>query len=313
MAQNNIRATLIIRNDTASNWSTKNPILAKGEMGAEIDTGLLKLGDGSTAFNSLSYINNGRSGDGALITVVNDKLTVANYGYSYWQYDTSSMQEEEIIEPDLTKWPALVELEVKNGQARWVKPKATYNRTEGTIEGILVTLARDPQNSNEATTKGYVDSTIASAIANADHLKRKIVTELPTLGIEPNTIYMIKDNSVTGGDKYKEYLLIDNVLAQIGDTSVDLSNYLQKPTVQTAGNLVSIAADGSLIDSGISSTNVGQLDIATTTVLGGVRSSTSDNAVSVNSITGVMTVNNISTTKLYVPAGDELILNGGQA
>ena len=42
-----------IRRDTAANWATADPVLAQGEFGWEIDTGVLKLGDGSTAYTSL--------------------------------------------------------------------------------------------------------------------------------------------------------------------------------------------------------------------------------------------------------------------
>jgi len=313
MAQNNVRATLIIRNDSAATWATKNPKLARGEVGIEIDTGLVKVGDGVTNFNELDYINAHNNVDDILTTLVNDKITIADYGKSYWYYDENNFEEVQVNETDLTKWPARVELEVKNGVARWVRPKAIYNPIQGTLDGVLINLARDPQTNSEASTKNYVDTTIASAIANVDHLKRRIVTVLPTVGIESNTIYMIKDDTVTGADKYKEYILIDGTLTQIGDTSVDLTNYVQKPTVQAAGNLVSVAADGSLIDSGIASTEIGKLNIATTSVLGGVYSSNADNSVSVDSITGIMSLNRVSTTKLYVPTGDELVLNGGTA
>ena len=44
-----------LRRDTSSNWSSVNPILAQGELGIEINTGKFKLGDGTTAWNSLSY------------------------------------------------------------------------------------------------------------------------------------------------------------------------------------------------------------------------------------------------------------------
>lgn len=313
MAQNNVRATLIIRNDSAATWATKNPKLARGEVGIEIDTGLVKVGDGVTNFNELDYINAHNDVDGVLTTLVDNKITVADYGKSYWYYDENSLEEVQVNETDLTKWPTKVELEVKNGVARWVRPKATYNPMQGTLDGVLVTLARDPLANSEASTKNYVDTTVASAIANADHLKRRIVTTLPSVGIESNTIYMIKDDTVTGADKYKEYILIDGTLTQIGDTSVDLTNYVQKPTVQAAGNLVSVAADGSLVDSGIAASEIGKLNIATTSVLGGVYSSNADNSVSVDSITGIMSLNRVSTTKLYVPNGDEFILNGGTA
>jgi hypothetical protein len=45
-----------IRRDTASNWTSANPILAQGEMGAETDTSKIKIGDGTTAWASLGYL-----------------------------------------------------------------------------------------------------------------------------------------------------------------------------------------------------------------------------------------------------------------
>ena len=45
-----------IRRDTASNWSSANPTLAQGELGLETDTLKVKAGDGSTAWNSASYL-----------------------------------------------------------------------------------------------------------------------------------------------------------------------------------------------------------------------------------------------------------------
>ena len=313
---NRVRATLILRNDLAATWASRNPILSKGEIGAEIDTGLLKIGDGTTDFNSLPYINGGGAeGDGALITTTtNNKLTIANYGKSYYIYDQNSMREIKVEETDLAEWPQTLELEIKNGVARWVVPKITYDRAQGKIDGALITLARDPINSSDATTKSYVDNAIVSAIANAPHLKRQVVTQLPSNYIDANTIYMIKDNSATGADKYKEYLLIDNQLVQIGDTSVNLTNYIQKPVsgTFTEGHIPTFTSTGEIQDSGVSINNMNQLNIATTTTLGGVYSSELDNYVSVTNL-GYLQINRVSTNKLYVPDGDDFILNGGGA
>jgi trimeric autotransporter adhesin len=44
-----------IRRDTAANWASVNPVLAQGEMGLETDTERMKLGDGTTVYNSLNY------------------------------------------------------------------------------------------------------------------------------------------------------------------------------------------------------------------------------------------------------------------
>ena len=43
------------RRDTAANWTSNNPTLANGEIGYETDTKKFKIGDGSTAWTSLSY------------------------------------------------------------------------------------------------------------------------------------------------------------------------------------------------------------------------------------------------------------------
>jgi hypothetical protein len=47
-----------VRRGTASQWTSTNPTLAAGEFGFETDTNKLKCGNGSTAWNSLTYINN---------------------------------------------------------------------------------------------------------------------------------------------------------------------------------------------------------------------------------------------------------------
>ena len=44
-----------LRNDLAINWSTKNPILAQGEIGIESDSRKLKIGDGINTWNHLIY------------------------------------------------------------------------------------------------------------------------------------------------------------------------------------------------------------------------------------------------------------------
>lgn len=77
-------------------------------------------------------------------------------------------------------------------------------------------------------TKTYV----GEQISNANHLKREIVTEIPKPETaDKNTIYMLKIESVTGNDKYREYLLIDGAVQCIGDTSVDLTDYAKTTDV----------------------------------------------------------------------------------
>lgn len=48
-----------VRRGTASQWTSTNPTLAAGEWGFETDTGKVKIGNGSTAWNSLGYTGAG--------------------------------------------------------------------------------------------------------------------------------------------------------------------------------------------------------------------------------------------------------------
>ncbi len=45
-----------IRRGLRADWISANPILAQGELSLEIDTFMLKIGNGVTAYNSLPYV-----------------------------------------------------------------------------------------------------------------------------------------------------------------------------------------------------------------------------------------------------------------
>ena len=57
MASKELNVKVKHRYDTASNWTTNNPVLLAGELGIESDTKRMKVGDGSTAWTSLDYTN----------------------------------------------------------------------------------------------------------------------------------------------------------------------------------------------------------------------------------------------------------------
>jgi|TARA_R100001460_G_scaffold1402_2_gene5409 hypothetical protein len=56
MEEQQVADLIQIRRDTASNWTSANPTLAQGELGIETDTSKIKVGDGSTAWNSKTYL-----------------------------------------------------------------------------------------------------------------------------------------------------------------------------------------------------------------------------------------------------------------
>lgn len=46
---------ILIRRDTAANWTANDPVLFQGEIGYDLTNKKLKIGDGSTSWNSLEY------------------------------------------------------------------------------------------------------------------------------------------------------------------------------------------------------------------------------------------------------------------
>lgn len=57
MAERTLNTKIQLRNDTAAKWTSVNPKLLKGEIGIEIDTRKIKIGDGTNKWNALSYAN----------------------------------------------------------------------------------------------------------------------------------------------------------------------------------------------------------------------------------------------------------------
>ncbi len=47
-----------LRRDTVANWTTKDPVLAIGELGIELDSGQVKIGNGIDVWSALPYTLN---------------------------------------------------------------------------------------------------------------------------------------------------------------------------------------------------------------------------------------------------------------
>ena len=116
-------------------------------------------------------------------------------------------------------------------------------------------------------------------IAQAGHLHREVVQTLPNAAdADPDVLYMMLSTDQT---HYEEYMVINGVWDMVGSTGDG-----------TGGDFV--------------------LEVATNARLGGVKASTDDNYINVTQ-EGFMTLNQVSTSLLYVPTGDTLVINGGTA
>jgi hypothetical protein len=78
----------------------------------------------------------------------------------------------------------------------------------------------------DAYTKGEADSAIATAVANAGHLKREIVSSLQSIDTaNEHTIYMVAKSDAVDGQGYDEYMLVNGKFEKIGDSAVSLTGY----------------------------------------------------------------------------------------
>lgn len=90
MATKTLNTKIIIRNDTAEVWTTKNSILSKGEFGVENDTNKFKIGDGSIAWNDLAYAGADQAAIEDIIAQNRDSL------YKYTRTDASQSDADAI-------------------------------------------------------------------------------------------------------------------------------------------------------------------------------------------------------------------------
>lgn len=93
------------------------------------------------------------------------------------------------------------------------------------LQGSLLTKA--PQ----ATT--YTKTEVDTLIGAVSSLDIKVVTALPTTNISKSTIYLVPKSSAGTNNTYDEYICLDTTTTpatweKIGDTEIDLSNYIQK-------------------------------------------------------------------------------------
>ena len=126
------------RRDTGANWASANTVLAEGELGINTTTNQFKIGNGSTAWNSLSYAP--LSGTVAQLDAIEDvTITSAANG-------------------DLLKW---------NGSA-WVNASGYALLASPTLTGIpAAPTAAANTNTTQIATTAFVTGAVTDLIGGA--------------------------------------------------------------------------------------------------------------------------------------------------
>jgi hypothetical protein len=144
------------RNGTAAQWTSANPTLMAGEIGAETDTGRFKVGNGSTAWNSLGYAASMKwlgAYSAGTAYVVNDAVSYNNSSYICILNSTGNLP------TNATYWSVLA-LKGTDGEVTLNTAQTLTNKTISASNNTLtgpdgtnqVGYLNSPQNSQSGST-----------------------------------------------------------------------------------------------------------------------------------------------------------------
>ena len=212
---------LILRNDTAANWASKNPTLLEGELGVEIDTRKFKIGDGTTPYNDLRYASGGM----VEIKTVAPATTDTDYEVGTLWLDT-------------TKSRAYV-LFAKSTTATWLEIY-TQNSTVG--KATEATSATKLKTARNITLLGAVVS-VTKAFDGSEDVEFNLV--LSPSGVKAGTYTKLTVNAegiITGATTLAASDIPSLTLAKISDAGTAAA----KDVGTSAGNVPLLGADGKL-------------------------------------------------------------------
>lgn len=164
-----------------------------------------------------------------------------------------------------TVWANINSLKAKdtNLEGRLANVEKDYlveaDKTE--LDGKITNLA-NKVDTGDKTVSAYVAKAVSDAalgkltkvIADSVNIEtNKVVIDGVETDPADSVIYMVKVDNATG-DAYKEYMLINSVLVQTGDTTTDLSNYYTKDAID---DLLEDIRDDIPVDLGVMSVSVG--------------------------------------------------------
>ena len=205
------------------------------------------------------------STDDKSITIVNNVLTLKDFGIKYYKYVEATGSEEtgdfvpahyeaQIVD-DSHPWLEGLEPKVVNDNGNlvigWFEPNTiTVDGLSDTVSNLSNQVNKNTQsisnitkqldnkaNSSDVYTKTETDDLIDEKISSASHLKREVFNTIleATAFAESHAktadqyVYMVLNpDSDNENDKYDEYLYINGSLEKVGSWAADLSQYVKK-------------------------------------------------------------------------------------
>jgi hypothetical protein len=254
-----------VRRGTSSDWSSVNPVLAAGEMGVETDTRKIKIGDGSTVWNSLDYIASDVPAIGEIAQdAINDALT-AGTGITKTYNDGANTITVE-VNTDVIATKTYVDGEISATESYADSAVSTHNSDTTNVHGIA--------NTADLATKTYADEKASDAQSAAESTA---ANELSTHNLDTINVHGITNTADLATQNY-----VDDAVASLGN-SVD-SSYIPDSEKGQLNGVATLDSNGKV--------PLSQLDITETIqdVAGAAIVSGTNVSVSYNDASGEITI-----------------------
>lgn len=245
MAENQtvyINTIFQLRRGKANVWTDRNPVLYPGEPGFELDTGRLKIGDGTQNWNTLPYIN--PATDASLVIDSNTNL-VGISGFN-------------------TAATGTVPTKGENGVLTWITPVSSNN-----IENLIA---------NSSNLNTIIENKVTNQISTLPIIT--FGGEAANVYIDENNNIILRDDqqqivNANRGEVYisdnREFLWTGDNWTELGNEAI-ISNLATKSEVNDLRELIT----------SMSGSGDGILTIATEETVGGVKSSENTDEIRVD-------------------------------
>ena len=344
MATQIIKMTYQLRRDTAANWELfKHIVPAAGEPCFELDTNILKIGDGVKTYGELEGIG------GINVSADGSSITLEDGVFKLYGFDAAEVGAQPVVAEDGTlKWviPSTETVDgLKTVVAQLQKDITAVNTKIGEVPTgkTLIDLIGESKyddtalagrvSANETAIAGIgktIDEKVAEGInAFATEVSgdgvfntfKELVEYVSTHGQEAasmaansTVLHMLVGN--TAVSEQIATAVADKVDKEEGkglstnDFTDSLMAKLEGIEVGAQANVIEkISVGGSVLD--VINKTV-DIPMASAIKAGVVKSGNAVNGIKI-AADGTMSVNAISVEKLVVPAGCELVFNGGNA
>lgn len=208
-----------IRNDTAANWKAANPVLLKGELGIEIDTRKLKIGDGISPWTGLKYVS-----DNVLVENTNPTATDTDHDVG-------------VIWVNQSEKTVFILIATSSTAAVWKR----------LVSGDEVTIVAEAQVAQKLKTARAISLTgdVTGATTFDGSEDAAITVVLKNTGANEGTFTKVTVNEK--GLVTKTELLTPEDIPELTLTKITNAGTAASRDVGTAeGNLVAVGADGKI-------------------------------------------------------------------